>query len=187
MFNISYFKVSGNIKEPTVRNYDGSGVKAKIELDGQIIPNLSLSNTMYDAVESDQNVTIYGFMRNSKNKTKNQGFVYRIKKDNGETLTWSKLRFLVPLMLVGFAVLAFCLVFVLGWAASIIPVAMMIGNDDTDAVLYYTTVFATIEAVLAALFFVGCGAALFLKTADPESWPAVKPSELSSRFSKVHK
>lgn len=44
------------------------GYKAKVSIDGSVIPNLTLTNKIYEELEVGQNVTFYGMFKNSSKK-----------------------------------------------------------------------------------------------------------------------
>lgn len=95
-------------------------------------------------------------------------------------------RYQVPIFMAFTAAIAFCLTFVAGWFASIFPVLMLFGKDDPNY-MYNTTVVATIEASMVAVFFLWRAWLMFSVTADPESWETIEPATLSSRLSKFYK
>jgi hypothetical protein len=180
-------KVSGKLDFVHVVQPMSNGYKTTISIDGVKIPNVQLTNTFYEELEAGEDVTLYGIFKNYKKKENNTGIIYGIAKMNGEKMFATHFRFLVPMMLTVYAAIAFCLVFVLGWLASTVPVVWLYGKDDIDGFIYHTTVFALVEACLAAGFYLRRAWVMLSVTNDPESWNVMSSAMLSSRFSKFHK
>ncbi|EPL16081.1 hypothetical protein CF161_01180 [Pseudomonas sp. CF161] len=157
-----------------------------VGIDGQALPNLTLSKKMYEEMDAKETVTLYGLFKNSANKEKNSGIVYGLRKEDGAKTFATHIRLTVPLLMVFYAVLAFCIVFPVGWLVSIVPMMSFIGGQH-PMIMEYTSVTALVEAALAALFFLWAGWNMLQKTSDPEAWKAIGAAELSSRFSKLHK
>jgi len=85
----------------------------------------------------------------------------------------------------GIAVIAFCIVFVIGWVPTLFALGLLFGPDPD--VFSNATVLAAVEGAFAALFFpVACSGELSA-TANPEVWESIDPATLSRRFSKFHK
>jgi len=145
-------KVSGRVD--AVRNIISIGnyYKGTIVVDGEPIPNVQLTNQFYEELNAGENVTLYGIFKNLKQKDKNNGVLYGLQKENGEKMFATHFRLLGPMLLLLYAALAFCIVFVVGWVASCVPVVWLWGKEDIDGFIYHTTVFAIIEACVAAGF-----------------------------------
>lgn len=180
-------KVSGKLDFVHVISPMKGGYRTTISIDGVKIPNVQLTNKFYEELDAGENVTLYGLFKNSKKKEKNDGVVYGLRKASGEKMFATHFRFLVPMMLTVYAAIAFCFVFVLGWIASTVPVIWLYGKDDIDGFMYHTTVFALVEACLAAGFYLWRAWVLLSVTNDPEAWASMEPATLSTRFSKFHK
>lgn len=103
----------------------------------------------------------------------------------GEKIFDTSQRFKVPVALAGFAVIAFCLMFVIGWVPSLFALGLLFGPDPD--VFSNATVLAVVEGSLAALFFLWRAKVMLSATANPEGWESIEPATLSSRFSKFHK
>lgn len=178
-------KVSGKVDY--VRSVDrmNGGHKAKVSIDGAVIPNLQVSNKLYEEIEVGESVTLYGLFKKGNDKEKNTGILYGLAKQNGEKSFATQYRYQVPLFLTVTAAIAFCLTFVAGWIASIFPVLFFFGENSDY--MYTTTVFAVIESSLVAAFFLWRALVMFNATSDPEAWEATEAAALSSRFSKLHK
>lgn len=179
-------KVSGKIDYVRSATPMSGGYKATVSIDGAVIPNLKLTNKLYEELEIGEQVTLYGIFKKSGNKEKNDGVLYGLEKQSGEKFFATNLRLLVPLMLVATAAFAFCFVFVAGWAASVFPVLYFFGKNNPN-IMHDTTVFAIVEASLAALFFIWRAWVMFSATSNPESWDVIEPATLSNRFSKFYK
>jgi hypothetical protein len=161
------------------------GHKILVSIDGSVIPNLQVSNKLYEELEADERVTLYGIFNRSKKKEKNHGVLYGLTTERGEKTFDTQQRFKVPVALAGFAVIAFCIMFVIGWVPSLFALGLLFGpNPD---VFSNATVLAIVEGGLAALFFLWRAQVMLSATADPESWESIEPATLSSRFSKFHK
>lgn len=186
MFKFDCVKVTGKVDYIKINSDHGDSYKSVISIDGQVLPNLTLSKKMYEEMEARETVTLYGLFKNSASKEKNSGIVYGMQKENGAKTFASHIRLTVPLLMVFYAVLAFCVVFPVGWLVSIVPMMNFIGGQH-PMIMEYTSVVALVEAALAALFFLWAGWNMLKKTSDPESWKTVEAAELSSRFSKLHK
>jgi hypothetical protein len=180
-------KVSGRVD--AVRNVISVGnyYKGTIVVDGESIPNVQITNKFYEELNAGENVTLYGVFKNLKQKDKNSGVLYGLQKENGEKMFATHFRLMGPMMLLLYAFLAFCLVFVVGWVASCVPVIWIWGKDDVDGLVYHATVFAIVEACLAAGFYLWRAWTLIKITDDPDSWDVMSSATLSSRFSKFHK
>jgi len=70
-------KVSGKIDY--VRSVDrmNGGHKAKVSIDGAVIPNLQVSNKLYEELEVGENVTLYGLFKRSNDKEKKHRHLVR--------------------------------------------------------------------------------------------------------------
>lgn len=178
-------KVSGKVDYIRSVNRINGAHKAKVSIDGAVIPNLQVLNKFYEELEVGENVTLYGLFKRSNDKEKNTGILYGLEKQNGEKSFATQYRYQVPIFMTFTAVVAFCLTFVAGWIASIFPVLYLYGENSDY--MYTTTVFAIIEASLVAAFFLWRAWLMFSSTANPESWEIIEPAALSSRFSKFHK
>lgn len=161
------------------------GYKATVSIDGAVIPNLQLTNKIYDELEVGEDVALYGIFKCSSKKENNLGVLYGLKKENGEKMFATSFRFMVPMILVGAAAISFCLTFLVGWFLSLF-VVVFLGGENQDYI-FNTTVLAIVEASAVALFFLWRAWVVFSATSDPESWEIVTPSALSSHFSKFHK
>lgn len=186
MFKFDCVKVSGKLDYVKVKSDHGDSYKSVISMDGQVLPNLTLSKKMYEEIDAGETVTLYGLFKNSANKEKNSGIVYGLQKENGAKTFATHIRFTVPILMVFYAVLAFCVGFPIGWLVSIVPMMSFIGGQH-PMIMEYTSILALLEAVLAALFFLWAGWNMLQKTSDPEAWKVIGPAELSGRFSKLHK
>ena len=161
------------------------GYKATVSIGGAVIPNLQLTNKIYDELEVGEDVTLYGIFKSSSKKENNLGVLYGLKKENGEKMFSTSFRFMVPMILVGAAAISFCLIFLVGWFLSLF-VVIFLGGEGQDYI-FNTTVLAIVEASAVALFFLWRAWVVFSATSDPESWEIIAPATLSSRFSKFHK
>jgi len=178
-------KVSGTLDYVRSVMPMNGGYKAKISIDGSIIPNLTLTNKIYEELEVGQSVTLYGMFKNSSKKEKNIGVIYGVQKESGEKMFATSFRLMVPMILAGAAALAFCMVFLIGWFPSLFALIFLFGQDQSY--IYNATVVTIFEAGLVALFFLWRAWVIFSATSRPESWEIIAPSTLSSRFSKFHK
>lgn len=179
-------KISGKIDYVRSVTPMGSGYKATVSVDGAVIPNLQLSNKLFEELEVGEQVTLYGIFRRSSKKEKNDGVLYGLEKQSGEKMFATQYRFQVPLLLAFFAVISFCVVFVVGWFVSVYPVIYLFDNSD-GAFMFNNTAVALVEASIAAGFFLWRAWIMFSATSDPEAWESIAPATLSSRFSKFHK
>jgi len=186
MIGFDCVKVAGKLDYVKVNSDHGDSYKATISIDGQVLPNLTLSKKMYEEIDAGQVVTLYGFFKNSSNKEKNSGIVYGLLKENGAKTFATNIRLTVPLLMVFYAVIAFCVMFPVGWMVSIVPMMSFIGGQH-PMIMEYTSICALVEAVLAALFFLWAGWNVLSKTSDPEAWKVIGAADLSNRFSKLHK
>lgn len=178
-------KVSGKLDYVRSVMPMNGGYKAKISIDGSVIPNLTLTNKIYEELEVGQSVILYGMFKNSSKKEKNMGVIYGLEKESGEKMFATSFRLMVPMILAGAAALAFCMVFIICWFPSLFALISVFGQDQSY--MYNATVLTIIEAGLVALFFLWRAWAIFSATSRPESWEIIAPSTLSSRFSKFHK
>lgn len=179
-------KVSGKVDYVRSAERISGGYRAKVCIDGAVIPKVQLTTKFYEELEVGENVTLYGVFKNKSNKEENGGFIYGLQKESGEKMFATHYRYQVPIFMTFTAAIAFCLTFVAGWFVSIFPVLMLFGKDNPNF-MYTTTVFAVIEAGLVAAFFLWRAWIMFSITADPESWETIEPATLSSRFSKFYK
>lgn len=67
-------KVSGKVDY--VRSVDrmNGGHKAKVSIDGAVIPNLQVSNKLYEELEAGESVTLYGLFKKVITRKKTQAF-----------------------------------------------------------------------------------------------------------------
>ena len=179
-------KVTGKIDYVRSVTPKSGGYTATVSIDGAVIPKLQMTNKLYEELDVGENATLYGIFKKNRDKEKNDGVLYGVEKQNGQKFFATNLRLSVPLMLVFTAALLFCLVFVVGWAASIFPVLFIFGKENPNY-MYNTTVFATVEASLVAAVILWRAWVMLGATSNPESWVAIEPATLSSRFSKFHK
>ncbi|WWL45125.1 hypothetical protein V5O39_04010 [Pseudomonas parakoreensis] len=65
-------KVSGKVDY--VRSVDrmNGGHKATVSIDGAVIPNLQVSNKLYEELEVGESVTLYGLFKRNNEKKKTQ-------------------------------------------------------------------------------------------------------------------
>jgi hypothetical protein len=180
-------KVSGKLDFVHLVSPIKNGYLATISLGGVAIPNAMLPSALYEELDAGENVTIYGMFKDLKKKEKNDGIIYGIQKADGEKMFAFQYRYTVPMMMAFYAALAFCVVFVAGWAASCIPVAYFVGLDSPQIFIYQTTVVACLEGGLAAAFFIWRAWLLIKVTHNPDEWKLIEPAALSTRFSKLHK
>lgn len=178
-------KVSGKVDY--IRSVDPSngGYKATVSIDGAVIPNLAMSNKLYEELDEGDNVTLYGIFNSSSKKEKNHGVLYGLEKQNGEKIFDTQQRFKVPLVLAVTAAIGFCMIFLVGWFPSLYALVFLFGRDQD--LMYNATALATVEASLVALFFLWRAWVMINATTNPESWDTIEPATLSSRFSKFHK
>jgi hypothetical protein len=161
------------------------GHKIKVSIDGAVIPNLQVSSKLYEELEADESVTLYGIFNRSKKKEKNHGVLYGLATQRGEKIFDTSQRFKVPVAMTGFAVIAFCIMFVIGWVPTLFALGLLFGPDPD--VFSNATVLAAVEGAFAALFFLWRAQVMLSATANPEAWESIDPATLSSRFSKFHK
>lgn len=180
-------KVAGKLDSVHVICPMNGGYKATLSIDSVRIPNVQLTNKIYEELEEGENITLYGIFKNSKSKEKNIGVIYGLQKQSGEKMFATSLRLLAPMMLAVYAAIAFCLVFAIGFFVSWIPVAYIFGRTSPGEFIHHSVVFALVEGALAAAFFLWKALALISVTNDPESWQSMQPALLSNRFSKFHK
>ncbi|MCQ9391411.1 hypothetical protein NRB14_07355 [Pseudomonas viridiflava] len=177
-------KFAGKVDYVRSVNTINGGHKILVSIDGAVIPNLQVSNKLYEELEAGENATLYGIFNRSKKKEKNHGVLYGLSQ-RGEQIFDTSQRFKVPVAMTGFAVIAFCAMFVIGWVPSLFALGLLFGpNPD---VFSNATVLAVVEGSLAALFFLWRAQVMLSATANPESWESIEPATLSSRFSKFHK
>lgn len=179
-------KVSGKVDYVRSVTPINGGYKATVVIDGAALPNLQLSNKLYEELNVGENVTLYGIFRKSGKKEKNDGVLYGLQTQAGEKMFATHYRYQVPLLLAFFAVISFCVVFVVGWFVSVYPVIYLFDNSG-GAFMYNNTAVALVEASIAAGFFLWRAWIMFSATSDPEAWESIAPATLSSRFSKFHK
>lgn len=179
-------KVSGKVDDiRRVSRVDG-GYTATVSIDGAVIPKLQIASKLFEELTVGENVTLYGLFKNNKDREKNQGILYGLKRESGEKSFATELRYKVPMILAVTSVLAFCIVFVAGWVVSIYPVAYIFGGNSQQF-MYNNTVAAFVEAGLAAAFFLWRAWVMVQSTADPEAWKNMDAATVSSRFSKFDK
>ncbi|MFP3516399.1 hypothetical protein SB766_09385 [Pseudomonas sp. SIMBA_077] len=177
-------KFAGKVDYVRSVNLINGGHKILVSIDGAVIPNLQVSNKLYEELEAGEPATLYGIFNRSKKKEKNHGVLYGLTQ-RGEKIFDTSQRLKVPVALAGFAVIAFCLMFVIGWVPSLFALGLLFGpNPD---VFSNATVLALLEGSLAALFFLWRAKVMLSATANPEGWESIDPATLSSRFSKFHK
>ncbi|MGR6495941.1 hypothetical protein IYR97_02855 [Pseudomonas fulva] len=177
-------KFSGKVDYVRSVNPISGGHKIKVSVDGAVIPNLQVSNKLYEELEAGQTATLYGIFNRSKKKEKNHGVLYGLTQ-RGEKIFDTSQRFKVPVAMAGFAVIAFCMMFVIGWVPTLFALGLLFGPDPD--VFSNATVLAAVEGAFAALFFLWRAQVMLSATANPEAWESIDPATLSSRFSKFHK
>lgn len=178
-------KVSGKLDYVRSETSMPGGFKANVSIDGAVIPNLQMTNKLYEELEVGENVTLYGIFKNEKDKTKNTGVLYGLANQSGNKFFAKNLRFSVPMLMFVTAIIASAFTFVAGWFASLIPAAWLFGTDD--GFYWLVTYFAIGEAALVGGFFVWRAWVMLSATSDPEAWAVSDPATLSKRFSKFHK
>ncbi|MBH3469879.1 hypothetical protein, partial [Pseudomonas putida] len=129
-------------------------------------------------------VTLYAIVKNSKNKEKNFGVLYGFDNNKGVRNFATKYRWQVPTYFAFYAMIAFAVVFVLGWPATIYLVRFL---GITGVEISQITTCAIVEGGLAAAFFLHAAWRMVKCTADPQSWMVMEPATLATRFSKLHK
>lgn len=178
-------KFTGKIEYVRLMNSLSGGQKVKVSLNGSVIPNLQVSNKLYEELADGEVATLYGIFNKSSKKDKNYGVLYGLETQGGVKIFDTQQRFKAPIAFAGFAAIAFCMMFVVGWVPSLFALGLMFGPNPN--VFYNATVLTTVEASLVALFFLWRARVMLSATKNPESWMAIEPSALSSRFSKLHK
>jgi len=159
--------------------------KSKVSINGAVIPNLQVPNKLYEELEVGETVTLYGIFNHSSKKEKNHGVLYGIERQNGEKMFDTNQRLKVPVAMTGLAAIAFCLTFVVGWVPTLFALGFLFGPSPD--IFENATVLAIVEGGLAALFLLWRAWVMLSNTANPESWQAIEPAALSTRFSKLHK
>lgn len=94
-------------------------------------------------------------------------------------------RLKVPVAMTGFAAIAFCIMFVVGWVPTLFALGFLFGPSPN--IFENATVLAIVEGGLVALFFLWRAWVMLSNTANPDSSQAIEPAALSTRFSKLHK
>lgn len=178
-------KFSGKVDYVRFVNTINGGHKILVSIDGAVIPNLQVSNKLYEELEAGETATLYGIFNRSKKKEKNHGILYGLTTQRGEKIFDTQQRLKVPVAMAGFAVIAFCIMFLIGWVPSLFALGLLFGPDPD--VFSNATVLAAVEGALAAVFFLWRAQVMLSATANPESWESIEPATLSSRFSKFHK
>lgn len=178
-------KFSGKVDYVRSVNPISGGHKIKVSIDGAVIPNLQVSNKLYEELEPGETATLYGIFNRGKKKEKNYGVLYGLATQRGEKIFDTGQRFKVPVAFAGFAVIAFCVMFVVGWVPTLFALGLLFRHDPD--VFSNATVLAAVEGALAALFFLWRAQVMLSATANPEGWESIEPATLSSRFSKFHK
>lgn len=181
MIKFDCAKVSGKLDYVNVTQRMNKGLKATVSLDGQKIPNLQLETDFYESLNEGESVTLYTIVKNSKHKEKNFGVLYGFENGDGVKKFATNYRWQVPLYLMFYAIVAFAIVFVVGWPLT--GYLMMYLHLATASVV---TTLALIEAGLAGGFFLHAAWRMFNCTSDPQSWMVMEPATLASRFSKLH-
>ncbi|HDS1047400.1 MULTISPECIES: hypothetical protein [Pseudomonas] len=184
MIKFDCAKVSGKLDYVRVTDRMSKGLKATISLDGQKIPNIQMETEFYEELNEGDDVTLYAIVKNSKMKEKNFGVLYGFENSNGVRSFATKYRWQVPFHLSFYAMIAFAVVFVLGWFANVYVGRFL---DITDVELSQITKLAVVEGGLAAAFFLHAAWRMVKCTADPQSWMVMEPAVLATRFSKLHK
>ena len=179
-------KVTGKVDYVRSVTSMNGGYKANVSIDGSVIPNLQMTNKLYEELETGENVTLYGIFKNDKDKEKNTGVLYGLANQGGNKFFAKNLRFSVPLVILITAVIAAAFVFVAGWCASLFLVAWLFGKEF-DGLYSLTTNLAIVEAALAGGFFVWRAWLMLKATSNPEAWATMDAATLSSRFSKFYK
>ncbi|MGA3681136.1 hypothetical protein [Pseudomonas graminis] len=178
-------KFSGKIDYVRSIHSINGGQNAKVSIDGAVIPNFQIPNKLYEELEAGETATLYGIFNNRSKKDKNIAVLYGLEKQNGEKIFDTSQRFKVPIAMTGFAVIAFCVMFVVGWVPTLFALGLLFRHDPD--VFFNATVLAAVEGALAALFFLWRAQVMLSATANPEAWESIAPAALSSRFSKLHK
>lgn len=178
-------KVSGKIDSVKVTGRMTKGYKTLITLNGSKLPNIQMEPEFFEELNPGDEVTLYTIYKNSNKKEKNMGVLYGYRKEGAKSKFATKYRWTVPTMMIFFAALAFCLVFVVGWPVSLYLIYFL--GIGTGNGLSQITSFALVEACLAAGFYLWGAWKMLSVTADPEAWQVIDPQTLSSRFSKLDK
>lgn len=182
-----FAKVSGKLDEVSRVSPINGGYKMSVVIDGSKIPNLTMASGFYEDLDVGQNVTLYGIFKNYKNKDKNDGVLYGLKRE-GEKARFAKhYRFFVPVMIAFSAALAAFYTFIGGWALSFVILSFFVTGYEPLPMMYKTTVMALVEAALVGLYCLWPAWTMIKVTAKPEEWKVIDPATLSSRFSKFHK
>lgn len=63
-------KFSGKVDYVRSVNPISGGHKIKVSVDGAVIPNLQVSNKLYEELEAGETATLYGIFNRSKKKRK---------------------------------------------------------------------------------------------------------------------
>ncbi|PRN05326.1 hypothetical protein A0O30_08555 [Pseudomonas sp. LLC-1] len=178
-------KVSGKLDYVKSEVPTKGGYTAKVSIGGAVIPNLEITSKLYEELEVGENVTLYGIFKNGKDKDKNTGILYGLMNQSGNKFFATNLRFSVPMIILVAAVIAAAFTFVVGWFATLLPLAWIYVKADG----FYTllTNVAIAEAALVGGFFVRRAWVMLKATSEPEQWGEIDPATLSSRFSKYHK
>lgn len=176
-------KVSGKLDYVKVTDRMSKGLKATVSLDGQKIPNIQMETEFYEELNEGDDVTLYAIVKNSKAKEKNFGVLYGFENTRGVKSFATKYRWQVPFSLALYAMIAFAVVFVLGWFANVFIVRFL----GTGIEFAQITKLAVVEGGLAAAFFLHAAWRMVKCTADPQSWMVMEPATLATRFSKLHK
>ncbi|MBD8791027.1 hypothetical protein IFR09_11655 [Pseudomonas syringae] len=180
-------RVSGKVDE--VRNVSSinGGYTMSMVIDGAIIPNMKMAKNFYEDLEIGQNITLYGFFKNSKSKEKNDCVVYGMRQEGGETRFVTHYRFFVPIIIAFSAALAAFYALIAGWVLSFIVLSFFVTGYEPLPMMYKTTVAALVEAALVGLYCLWPAWTMIKITAKPDDWKVIDPATLSSRFSKFHK
>lgn len=184
MIKFDCAKVSGKLDYVKVTDRMSKGLKATVSLDGHKIPNLQMEAEFYEELNDGDDVTLYAIVKNSKNKEKNFGVLYGFENSKGVRNFATKYRWQVPTYFAFYAMIAFAVVFVLGWPATIYLVRFL---GITGVEISQITTCAIVEGGLAAAFFLHAAWRMVKCTADPQSWMVMEPATLATRFSKLHK
>lgn len=185
MIKFDCTKVTGKIDSVKVTDHMTKGYKTLITVDGNKLPNIQMESDFFEELNSGDEVTLYTICKNSNKKEKNFGVLYGYKKIGEKSNFATKYRWTVPAMMIFYAILAFCLVFVIGWpvSASLLALTGMGNHTGISQITHY----AFVEACLAGAFYLWGAWKMLSMTADPEAWQAIDPQTLSSRFSKLDK
>ncbi|EKT4456325.1 hypothetical protein QEM35_002489 [Pseudomonas putida] len=178
-------KVSGKLDYVRSEVPTKGGYTAKVSIGGAAIPNLEITNKLYEELEVGENVTLYGIFKNGKDKEKNSGILYGLQNQSGDKFFATNLRFSVPMIILVAAIIAAAFTFVVGWFATLLPLAWI--YVKADGFYSLLTSIAIAEAALVGGFFVRRAWIMLKATSNPESWSMIEPGTLSNRFSKYHK